>query len=116
MTNLIAYAQRAEAPDSMRAEAIDAIGVWSKPSVLDRVDGRYRGEIHRDGSIIAGKAGEVLINALTTKSVPVRQSAISAITRLNIQTAEPAIRTAYRTANEPESADRSAQGPGGLEK
>ena len=102
MNNLVAYAQRAEAPDSMRAEAIDAIGVWSKPSVLDRVDGRYRGEIHRDGSIIAGKAGEVLIKALAAKSIPVRHSAISAITRLNIQSAEPAIRTAYRTASEPE--------------
>ncbi len=53
---LVAYASRTDAPAAMRAEAIAALGTWAKPSVFDRVDGRYRGEITRD----AGPAKEAM--------------------------------------------------------
>jgi putative heme-binding domain-containing protein len=42
------YAKNKNAPAPMRAEALAALSTWGKPSVFDRVDGRYRGEITRD--------------------------------------------------------------------
>ena len=43
----------------MRVEAIDALSTWTKPSVLDRVDGRFRGEITRDVPIMdVSEAGD----------------------------------------------------------
>jgi len=48
--NLLNFIQRPNAPDAMKAEALAALSTWAKPSVLDRVDGRYRGEITRDAA------------------------------------------------------------------
>ena len=53
----------------MRAEAIDALSTWAKPSVLDRVDGRYRGVIQRDPTIVKNKAGETLVELLNSKDM-----------------------------------------------
>ena len=46
--NLIQFARRADIPGTLRGEALATIGSWASPSVLDRVDGRLRGEIKRD--------------------------------------------------------------------
>ncbi len=48
LARLMDYANNAVAPTDLRAESIAAAGTWAKPSVLDRVDGRYRGVIERD--------------------------------------------------------------------
>ncbi|MFT7036763.1 MAG: quinoprotein glucose dehydrogenase [Cyclobacteriaceae bacterium] len=48
LNQLLAFAQRASVPAVLRAEALATISSWHNPSVLDRVDGRYRGEITRD--------------------------------------------------------------------
>jgi putative heme-binding domain-containing protein len=52
---LIAFAKRNDAPADLRAEALATIGTWPNPSVLDRVDGRYRGKIERDPAIVISK-------------------------------------------------------------
>ncbi|MFS4456841.1 HEAT repeat domain-containing protein [Maribacter sp. 2304DJ31-5] len=52
---LIQFAKRETLPNHLRSEALAALGTWSNPSVLDRVDGRYRGEIARDNSILKRK-------------------------------------------------------------
>ncbi len=46
LQNLVHYAARTDVPAAMRAEAIATISTWPKPSVADRVDGRYHGEIN----------------------------------------------------------------------
>lgn len=48
LNQLLAFAQRTSAPANLRAEALATVSNWHNPSVLDRVDGRYRGEIKRD--------------------------------------------------------------------
>ena len=48
LERLLSYAQQRNAPAAMRAEAIAAASTWYAPSVLDRVDGRYRGVITRE--------------------------------------------------------------------
>ncbi len=45
---LLSFAKDGQQPAAMRGEALAALGTWASPSVLDRVDGRYRGEINRD--------------------------------------------------------------------
>src|SRR5690606_8692106 len=48
MQHLLAYSAKATVPVAMRTEALHALGTWAKPSVVDRVDGRYRGVIERE--------------------------------------------------------------------
>lgn len=47
LQRLVNYAIRSDVPTALREEAIATIGTWHKPSVLDRVDGRYRGVFSR---------------------------------------------------------------------
>ena len=45
---LLDFAKRKDASKELRTEALAALGTWASPSVLDRVDGRYRGVLKRD--------------------------------------------------------------------
>ncbi|EAR02005.1 hypothetical protein FB2170_15793 [Maribacter sp. HTCC2170] len=55
LNNLIAFAKRSDVAGNLRGEALATIGTWGEPSVLDRVDGRYRGEIKRDPKLVKSK-------------------------------------------------------------
>ena len=68
------FAMRKDAPAEMRAEALATLGVWAKPSVLDRVDGRYRGVVERDNAPVLA-ALESVINDLLNENQPVLQVA-----------------------------------------
>ncbi|MGZ8524098.1 MAG: HEAT repeat domain-containing protein, partial [Chitinophagaceae bacterium] len=85
MQNIISYSITQNNPAGMRAEAIDALSTWPKPSVLDRVDGRYRGLVQRDVSIVKNKAAAGLITLLQNKEVSVRISAVKAVSKLGIR-------------------------------
>lgn len=52
---LMAFAMRNNVKPELRAEALAALGTWANPSVLDRVDGRYRGEVKRDPEPLIAK-------------------------------------------------------------
>lgn len=52
---LINFAKRTNVTSSLRGEALAALGTWNNPSLLDRVDGRYRGEIIREGNELENK-------------------------------------------------------------
>jgi putative heme-binding domain-containing protein len=85
MQNLIDYAGREDAPATMRAEALTALGTWSKPSVVDRVDGRYRGEIKHDDRIVKAKAAPALLKLSSNKNVTVRLAAVKASGKIKIE-------------------------------
>jgi quinoprotein glucose dehydrogenase len=68
----------------MKAEAIATLSTWAKPSVLDRVDGRYRGVIQRDPAIVKNKARDILVELLKSRDMSVRISAVRAIGKLGI--------------------------------
>ncbi len=89
LQNLIGYSQAPASPAKMRAEAIDALSTWAKPSVVDRVDGRYRGVIQRDAAPLKQKSAAVLIKLSSDKDSSVRISAIKAINRLGLKEASP---------------------------
>ena len=88
LQNLVDYAV-SRGPANMRSEAIDALSTWSRPSVVDRVDGRYRGSIQRDLAPVKSKAANVLIQLLSSADSSIRVSAIKAINRLTIKEASP---------------------------
>jgi quinoprotein glucose dehydrogenase len=88
LKNLVDYAA-SRGPARMRAEAIDALSTWSRPSVADRVDGRYRGRIQRDAAPVKNKAANELVQLLNDGDSGIRVSAIRAINRLAIKEASP---------------------------
>lgn len=91
MQNLIDYSLKPSNPALMRAEAIAALSTWAKPSVLDRVDGRFRGEVTRDLKPVQEKSGVGLISMLSDKHPEVRKSVAIAIGKLQIVNAGDAL-------------------------
>jgi len=85
MQNLINYIQRTNVPVDMQAEAVATLSTWAKPSVLDRVDGRYRGVIERDPSLVKEAAAAPLIKLLGHVDNSLRINAIMAIAKLDIK-------------------------------
>lgn len=85
MRNLLEYSVKQGNPAKMRAEAIATLSTWPKPSVVDRVDGRYRGVIQRDPSVIKNTAGDALVRLSGDKDMTVRISAVRAISKLDIR-------------------------------
>ncbi|MEO0332701.1 MAG: HEAT repeat domain-containing protein, partial [Bacteroidota bacterium] len=82
LQNLLDYAMNQQNPEELRAEAIAALGTWAEPSVLDRVDGRYRGEVKRDPAKIQDKSMQPLIRLASQGSPEIRLEAVQAIGRL----------------------------------
>lgn len=66
--NLISFVQRESIPESIKAEAIAALGTWANPSVLDRVDGRYRGSVKRDENWVRARIVPIIPTLLNTKN------------------------------------------------
>ncbi|WP_338876166.1 HEAT repeat domain-containing protein [Spirosoma sp. SC4-14] len=91
MQNLIRYANTDGNPVPLRAEAMDALSTWAKPSLLDRVDGRYRGPITRDPAALKTKSAQLFMAMATNSELPLRRSAIRAISKLSITAAGPVL-------------------------
>lgn len=81
---LTAYAARQNAPEALRAEAVAALGVWSKPSVLDRVDGRYRGTVIRDSIAVREAMLPLIPQLLNGNSNALRAAAAIAVGKLGL--------------------------------
>lgn len=102
MQNLILYALREDSPVNMRAEAIEALSTWARPSVLDRVDGRYRGEVSRDPASVKSKSADALIQLTSHKELPLRLRAVKAIGKLKIDQGAAQLFTRLKSDREPE--------------
>jgi len=81
---LAEYISRETAPEAMRAEALAALSGWAKPSVLDRVDGRYRGPITRDAAPAVAAIQPSLNSLLNAPTESVQIAATSAVSKLGI--------------------------------
>lgn len=88
---LMNYAQNTDAAPAMRAEALAALSNWGSPSVFDRVDGRYRGEMPRDDSAMRTAATPVFVNAVQASEPAVQLAAIKAAAKLNLQQVNPTL-------------------------
>ncbi|MFC3198725.1 HEAT repeat domain-containing protein [Parapedobacter deserti] len=102
LENLIRYAQNSNLPGPMRKEAVDALSTWAKPSVLDRVDGRYRGRITRNETELKNQTANVFTGLLTDRELAVRLSAAKAIGKLQIKQAAPALLSGLKQDKAPD--------------
>ena len=99
---LTEYANRENAPAAMRAEALATLAGWAKPSVLDRVDGRYRGSIERDAAPVVEVIQSSLNELLTADNETVQIAAMSVASKLKIGAAATTIFDLLQTATEGE--------------
>ena len=82
---LVAYIQRQDIPDALRAEGIATLGTWGNPSVLDRVDGRYRGQLDRKSADVVAKVSGIIPRFLKSKNLEVLTATGQLIAELGIQ-------------------------------
>lgn len=52
LERVIAFAKRKDIAKPLQAEALATLGTWAQPSEMDRVDGRYRGVIDRNATLV----------------------------------------------------------------
>ncbi|MEQ8336220.1 MAG: heme-binding protein [Cyclobacteriaceae bacterium] len=84
MNRVIAFAKRKDVNNELRAEALATLGTWPEPSVLDRVDGRYRGEVKRNAEPVIQAISPEISYFLSDKSPEVVVAGLKAISNLNI--------------------------------
>lgn len=83
LNNLLAYLAKPTISIPLKKETIATIGTWSKPSVLDRVDGRYRGEVNRDPKAIKEITKNGLLVEINSSNEEIRIEAAKAMGKLN---------------------------------
>jgi quinoprotein glucose dehydrogenase len=98
---LAVFATRDAAPEPLRVEAVAALGVLPSPSVLDRVDGKYRGPVERDPAIARAALEPVYAALLEDRHWPLRVAVAEAAGRVALQPAAPALLA--RAQNDPEA-------------
>jgi quinoprotein glucose dehydrogenase len=86
LNNLISFAKKNEVSSILRLEALAALENWASPSVLDRVDGRYRGEIKRDINTIKTKIDKEIPGFLADKDPNILIGISNVLKSLKIET------------------------------
>ncbi|MES2648503.1 MAG: HEAT repeat domain-containing protein [Bacteroidota bacterium] len=102
MQNLVNYINYEPAPVAMRNEAIDALSTWAKPSVLDRVDGRFRGEVSRSLEPVQKNSQESLLKLLTHKDAAIREHVATALGKLQISAASETLLSQLKKDGSPQ--------------
>lgn len=74
---LMSYAMNNENPTAMRSDALHVITHWSNPSVLDRVDGRFRGAVQRPIAIVQELVSEQLGALFADQNPEIRINAVA---------------------------------------
>ncbi|SMO62837.1 HEAT repeat domain-containing protein [Fodinibius sediminis] len=81
---LASFAAREGVPDSLRTEAIATLSVWPDPSTLDRVTGRYRGEISNKKADAVNAISSIVQPLLSGDNAPVQIALAKAIEALGL--------------------------------
>ncbi|SEQ75357.1 DUF7133 domain-containing protein [Neolewinella agarilytica] len=82
--NLVTYANNTANLTDMRAEALATLAHWARPSLFDRVDGRYRGERNKSDDYVRQQLGESIAGLMAGGEPAVRMAAIRAAAGLKI--------------------------------
>ncbi len=98
---LIAFASRTDIKDDLKAEALATIGSWADPSVLDRVDGRFRGAIKRDVQALRIKVQPFIANFLKETNPETIVATAGLLANLNITEANNQLAKIYAETNNP---------------
>ncbi len=102
LQRLIDYAAGTTGPAAMRAEALATLTHWGSPSLFDRVDGRYRGELDRDSVRAAELLTSNIADLIARGDAEVRIQAIRAAGQLGIAATGEQLATLLRRDRNPE--------------
>ncbi|MDX2069507.1 MAG: HEAT repeat domain-containing protein [Haliscomenobacter sp.] len=92
---LIAFANRSDITDIIKAEALATIGSWGNPSLTDRVDGRYRGKLERDANMARTKI-KPFVNSFLEQTNPETLIAVAGmLANLELNDANDALAKIY---------------------
>ncbi len=94
---LVTYLGKTGTPEVLRQEALATIGTWAKPSLVDRVDGRYRGEVIRDAATIHDRVKPVLVAQANAKEEAIRIESLKAIGKLGMSDAADVLMTKLKS-------------------
>ena len=97
LTALLSFLDKPTNSLVIRQEAIAAVGTWENPSVLDRVDGRYRGAVTRDLGTAQQQVAIALVKEADHADKAIRSEALKAIGKLGIQDLAPQVYTKLKT-------------------
>ena len=81
---LIQFAERTDISDVIRAEAIATLGSWANPSLMDRVDGRHRGELKRNPADVVAKIKSKMPEFLRSKNPEILIASARLLSELSI--------------------------------
>lgn len=102
LDRLLAFSLREDVPSVLRGEALATLGGWHAPSVLDRVDGRYRGEIHRDSTPVINRVEGELPRLLADPDPNIIVGVSQVLSRLGIDRFNPQLRQIFDRHPAPE--------------
>jgi quinoprotein glucose dehydrogenase len=88
---LASFASREDVPEEMRVEAIAALGVWARPSPLDRVDGVYHGPVEREPSVAQAAVTPLVAPLFEDGTEAIKVALAETAGRLALDTAVPAL-------------------------
>ncbi len=86
MDLVLRFAKNDSMSSVLRGEALAALGSWARPSLLDRVDGRYRGPIVRDSATIKAKMEKGIPEFLNDSNPDILIGTSKIIAALGIET------------------------------
>ena len=92
------FASRAAANEEMRVEAIAVLGVWPKPSILDRVDGWHLGDVQNDSAAARAALATIVEPLFGSGSTAVQVALADAVGRLRLTSAANLVFDKVRTA------------------
>jgi putative membrane-bound dehydrogenase-like protein len=81
---VLGYLVKPGVSEALKKESLATLGTWASPSVLDRVDGRYRGEVTRDPALIKQKVAATLELQAKSSVVELRRESIKAMGKLGM--------------------------------
>jgi quinoprotein glucose dehydrogenase len=99
---LTAFARRTDATPELRAEALATLGTWANPSVLDRVDGRYRGPIQRSSDAVRARVQPHLTTLLADARPEIQVATARMLGELRVPSANEQLATLLRESTSPE--------------
>ncbi|MFH5886109.1 HEAT repeat domain-containing protein [Halalkalibaculum sp. DA3122] len=90
---LASFALRQDVPEVLRQEAVATLSVWPDPSTLDRVTGRYRGDIQNDRSAATEALASVIEPIFGNGSGTLKVGVAEAISSLQYEPGIPQLVT-----------------------
>jgi quinoprotein glucose dehydrogenase len=97
---LIDFAKRTDISDIIKAEALATIGTWANPSVLDRVDGRFRGKFDKNIAAVQAKIKPYITNFLKETNPETLVAMAGLLANLDISAANDQLAIIYLQTQE----------------